>query len=102
VQQSDGTTITLGYDGSHDLTSIGNGAGATTQLAYNSSDQVTSVSQPHGSSGATATTRLSYVCIGDRDPGGHPHHEPGGVGVVGGGIFTGELGLAGSIIGQLC
>jgi RHS repeat-associated protein len=60
VQQPDGTTITLGYDGSHDLTSIENGAGATTQLAYNSSEQVTSVSQPYGS-GATATTRLSYV-----------------------------------------
>jgi len=61
VQQPDGTTITLGYDGSHDLTSIENGAGATTQLTYNSARQVTSVSQPYGSGGAAATTRLSYV-----------------------------------------
>ena len=61
VRQPDGTTITLGYDGSHDLTSIENGARATTQLTYNSADQVTSVSQPYGSGGATATTRLSYV-----------------------------------------
>jgi RHS repeat-associated protein len=61
VEQPDGTTITLGYDGSHDLTSIKNGAGATTTLVYNSSRQVTSVAQTYGSSGAPATTRLSYV-----------------------------------------
>jgi RHS repeat-associated protein len=61
IVQPDNTTVSFGYDSSHDLTSITNGANVTTTLIYNSAHQVTSVSQPYGSSGATATTRLSYV-----------------------------------------
>jgi RHS repeat-associated protein len=61
IVQPDGTTISFGYDSSNDLTSITNGDNVTTTLTYNSNHQVTAVSQPYGSGGGTATTRLSYV-----------------------------------------
>jgi RHS repeat-associated protein len=60
VQQADGTTVSFGYDGSHDLTSIENGDSLTTTLAYNSAHQVTSVTQQTTGTG-TATTRFDYV-----------------------------------------
>jgi RHS repeat-associated protein len=60
VKQADGTTVSFGYDSSHDLTSIENGADLTTQIGYNSSHQVTSVTQQTTGT-ATAVTRLDYV-----------------------------------------
>jgi YD repeat-containing protein len=61
VQQADGTLLQFGYDSSHNLTSIENGASITTHLYYDASHRVTSVGQTYGSCGCTATTRLSYV-----------------------------------------
>jgi YD repeat-containing protein len=60
VKQADGTTVSFGYDSSHDLTSIENGASLTTTVGYNSAHQVTSVTQPTTGT-STATTRLDYV-----------------------------------------
>lgn len=60
VKQADGTLIQFGYDGSHNLTSVQNGAQNTTRLTYNSAHQVTSVTQQTTGTG-TGTTRLDYV-----------------------------------------